>query len=1572
MAAENIPITNGNFEAVDGAGAPVGWSVSDSALVSVVSEGGSKVLQLRTSAAGNASATQTLLLDPTWGVLRFRYRVRVKGVSLGKESWNDARIALTFYGADKKVTHMVAGNWTQPNSGWVEASQTVALPTGAVSVRISPAIFATVAEWCLDDLRVELLARRGEGIDAELPPGQSLTWGREPVEEQGPRRSVVCLNGLWQFQPAKGPAFAAPLSSGRGWMRVPGNWRGSPMPGLTAGSGPAWEGFHYDSPAAWYTREIQVPAAWKGRKILLDLRRVSTDAVVHLDGKEAGRVSWPGGEVDLTALVTPGRKHALAVRVVASSDAAEVVRFMGMGEGQILKEKAVLSTRGIIGDVLLTSRPEGAVMTGLVVRTSVREKKFSVEAGLEGVSRGTVLLTAVVRDGKGAEAKRFSTNVRVAAEADSVAATWGWADPDLWDIDHPALYTLEFSAKGAGLEDTRVERFGFREFRVDGKRFLLNEKEIRLRPAPVHQESGIAGTRDLIVSALEGLRWAGFNTYEMWPWDRNERGAMEWDELWCQEADRLGMLLITPALSQGQFVSEWAKSGVKESWASNMAPQLRRLANHPSIICWVTGANRFGHGQDQNPEAIGNKAAGSLGEPNWKRSAAYGEDAAAMIRRVDPTRPVFMHAGGPVGDIYTANNYLCLIPLQEREEWPSRWAATGDMPVLMVEFGTPLYTTFHRGRRGYAQANTSEPLYSEFCAIYQGAEAYRGENPAYRDLIASTYVKEFLWKTWHPMEMQRIHEGFNRLETLFNVNTFRAWRTWGVTGGILPWGNGHGWLREAGGGPDMKPFQPKTVPLPAFAPGSRGYYRPETTLGLARYFRPEGMPLTSAGWAIVSNSQETLAWITGAPDFTDKTHHYRAGERVAKQLALINDSRSAKRYRASWKVELGGAVIASGNVEGELPPAQTKFLPVAFAIPAVLASDRVAGLVRMECSLGEAKHVDLFPFHAFAAVPQVLPPIALLDPQGETGALLKYLGVSTQAWDGKDTSRLLVIGRNAFAKGKADPASVEKALRSGARVLLMAQDPDWMRQRLGLRVSWQLTRRAFPAIPGHPALSGLDAEALRDWAGTSRLVPATDTALSESTPNRTPDHGWRWGARHAVSSAAIEVPHRSGWRPILACEFDSAYTPLAELALGMGNLIVCTLDLEDHAAADPAAERLARAILAHAGSAKAEERGTVAYLGGDAGASLLAASGIKFTVASTLPERGLAFIGADAAPGDAALEAFLKKGGKLVFLPRRGESAPLGVRLKKIERHGGSLQVPAWAACRGILPGELRRRVDGEAWTVASGADAIGADGLLAELRKGPGVAVFFQLDAAALEADRVSYHRYTRWRWTRALTQIAANLGAACEGDDRLVKPIAPAERVSLAGTWKAELTHRLDPAGANDQKPKDPGIGDRAKELVAKDADERGMQDVPVSKEWENYGGLWVNADGEAVFRKTLEIPPHWAGRDLVVSLGPVDDFDTAYFDGEAVGSTDINVKNFWSAPRRYTVPARLATAGRHVIAVRVFDHFGGGGMVGTPEQLSLTPKEPLTPPAAGMYYPDWRDDFPLGDDPYRYYRW
>jgi hypothetical protein len=108
--------------------------------------------------------------------------------------------------------------------------------------------------------------------------------------------------------------------------------------------------------------------------------------------------------------------------------------------------------------------------------------------------------------------------------------------------------------------------------------------------------------------------------------------------------------------------------------------------------------------------------------------------------------------------------------------------------------------------------------------------------------------------------------------------------------------------------------------------------------------------------------------------------------------------------------------------------------------------------------------------------------------------------------------------------------------------------------------------------------------------------------------------------------------------------------------------------------------------------------------------------------------------------------------------------------------------------------------------------------------------------------------------------------------------------------------------------------------------------------------------------------------------------------------VGHTDITTANWSQTLRNYVVPGKLVKAGKNVIAVRLFNRFGSGGFAGKPGfsvgpdgdrsgrqstglriglEMSLSPK-PEGSQSLGYYYPDYRTDFRMGDNPYRYYRW
>lgn len=101
--------------------------------------------------------------------------------------------------------------------------------------------------------------------------------------------------------------------------------------------------------------------------------------------------------------------------------------------------------------------------------------------------------------------------------------------------------------------------------------------------------------------------------------------------------------------------------------------------------------------------------------------------------------------------------------------------------------------------------------------------------------------------------------------------------------------------------------------------------------------------------------------------------------------------------------------------------------------------------------------------------------------------------------------------------------------------------------------------------------------------------------------------------------------------------------------------------------------------------------------------------------------------------------------------------------------------------------------------------------------------------------------------------------------------------------------------------------------------------------------HTGLAIN--GAVWFRRVVEVPCHWAGQPLVLHLGVIDDFDVTYFNGVRIGSTGTENPSAWRTHRQYVVPEAIVHGGSVVIAVRVFDWCGEGGMIGPAFQMSLS---------------------------------
>lgn len=101
----------------------------------------------------------------------------------------------------------------------------------------------------------------------------------------------------------------------------------------------------------------------------------------------------------------------------------------------------------------------------------------------------------------------------------------------------------------------------------------------------------------------------------------------------------------------------------------------------------------------------------------------------------------------------------------------------------------------------------------------------------------------------------------------------------------------------------------------------------------------------------------------------------------------------------------------------------------------------------------------------------------------------------------------------------------------------------------------------------------------------------------------------------------------------------------------------------------------------------------------------------------------------------------------------------------------------------------------------------------------------------------------------------------------------------------------------------------------------------------QWERAG---LNIDGIVWFKRTIDVPSSWNGKTLKLSLGPIDDNDVTYFNGNAFDSS--MQEGMWNIDRHYTIPADLSKPGNNTLAVKVIDNGGGGGIYGKKEQLKL----------------------------------
>jgi len=1253
-----------------------------------------------------------------------------------------------------------------------------------------------------------------------LPDGVKAVWEvTRAYHESTPTRERICLNGLWRWQPADASSDHVPAGSW-GFFKVPACWPGITdylqKDSQTLYAHPGWKDLKVSGvTAAWYEREITIPGDWSGRHISLSLEYLNSYSMVFVDGVKAGEIQFPGGELDLTMACRPGARHRMSLLVVALPLKGVLLSYTDSASAREVKGK--VERRGLCGDVFLVGTQRGPTVADISVDTSVRKREVTINAAVAGLEPNShySFRTRIIKGGS--TVKEFASLPFQGSDLKDgrFAFTEKWMPDKLWDINTPQnTFDLQVSLVDADvhvLDTGWTQRFGYREFWIDGRDFYLNGTRIFLSAVPLDnaQVGAALATYDAARESLERLKSFGINYVYTHNYGCEPGSHLSFTEV-LRAADDAGMLV---GLTQPHFSHyDWKASDADQNngYARHATFYARAAGDHPSVVMYVMSHNATGYEEDMNPDMIDGI---HDGRDQWAlNNVKLATRAEAIVKRLDPRRIVYHHASGNLGVMHDSNFYPNFAPIQELDDWFGHWATEGVKPAFTCEYGAPftwdwtMYRGWYQGQREWGSAKVPW----EFCLAEWNAQFF--EDRAFQ--ISEAEKANLRWEAgqfragnvWHrwdypnPVGSDRFDERYPVL-AMYLTDNWRAYRTWGVSG-VSPWEYEHFWKLRAGVDKRRKELKVDwdNLQRPGFSPD----YLDQRYERMDMAFERSDWVATPAAQALIRNNRPLLAYLAGKPGaFTSKDHNFLPGETVEKQIVVINNSRETVTCDAGWTFDLPQSV--TGKRQVTVATGDQSRVPIHFELPKGLAPGSYEIRLTAKFGTGETQedHFIIDVLSPLAPIVATLPltrpsgtlspdggegwgegerrrpgvaKIALFDPKGETARLLETIGVRAQQIPANaDFSAydILVVGKAAL---RVDgPALGINRVRDGLKVIVFEQTSDVLEKRFGFRVEEYGLRRVFPRVPDHPLLSGIRPENLRDWRGSATILPPR--LKYELRPRYGPTvewagipvtRVWRCGNRGNVTSVLIEKPARGDFLPILDGGFSLQYSPLMEYREGKGMVLFCQLDVTGRTESDPTAETLLRNILQYVSNWKPVPRRKAVYAGEPAGKTYLESIGVPVRPYDGAPLSNDEVLVLGPGGGQAfakharALDNFLKSGGNLLAIGLGQDDvtalSPIKVIMRTAE-HIASFFEPFGVSSllAGIGPADVHNRDPRELSLVAAGAEVIG-DGVLAKVETAN--VVFIQMPPWQFAGSQQSNLRRTFRRSSVLVDRLLANMG--------------------------------------------------------------------------------------------------------------------------------------------------------------------------------------------------------------------
>ena len=330
--------------------------------------------------------------------------------------------------------------------------------------------------------------------------------------------------------------------------------------------------------SGWYRKTITPPSEWKGRRVLLDFEGIMLVGDVYLNGVRVGGTDYGyvGFEIDVTRQLRYGQPNELKVK--ASTQNEKSSRWY-TGGGLFRNVSMVATNRDLYLNrhpLYITTRQNRYVTVGVEMTFASQAKKAQLRLRITDPQGRVVSETTE-------PVSRLTPSRSQEVRMKEVEI----ANAQLWDTDHPNLYTAEVTLlrEDGTATDSYAECFGIRTIETGPDFGLkLNGKKVLLQGYANHHTLGALGAAAYpraIEKRLQLMKQFGINHV------RTSHNPYSRD--FIRLCDKYGLLVVDELYDKWTNQHSGNRVPFMNHWAYDVTEWVKRDRNSPSVVLWSLG-----------------------------------------------------------------------------------------------------------------------------------------------------------------------------------------------------------------------------------------------------------------------------------------------------------------------------------------------------------------------------------------------------------------------------------------------------------------------------------------------------------------------------------------------------------------------------------------------------------------------------------------------------------------------------------------------------------------------------------------------------------------------------------------------------------------------------------------------------------------------------------------------------------------------------------------------------------------------------------------------------------------------